>query len=94
MWHLTRLEIQGWFDQKLEEFAEGENQNLGLTTNKWLEKYMHNGPQEYFFCEFHIILYERLAHFTYKKMNVQRGEPTSWTPELIKELQETDNRAS
>ena len=31
--------------------------------------------------------------FTSKKTNFQGGEPTSWTPELIQELQETDNRA-
>ena len=27
-------------------------------------------------------------------MNFQGGETTSWTPELIKDLQETDNHAS
>ena len=32
--------------------------------------------------------------FTSKKTNFQGGEPTSWTPELIQELQETDNKAS
>ena len=32
--------------------------------------------------------------FTYKKKNFQGGEPTSWTPELIQELQEIDNRVS
>ena len=39
-------------------------------------------------------MYEWLARFTYLKTNFQGGEPTSWTPELIHELQETDNRAS
>ena len=84
MWHSTRSEIQDWFDQKLQEFVEEKNQNLGLTIDKWLEKYIHDGPHEYFFCEFPIILYEWLAQFTYKKTNFQGGEPTSWTLELMR----------
>ena len=94
MWHPERPEIQDWFDQKLQEFAEVENQNPGLTTDKWLAIYIHDGPHEYFFSEFLIILYKWLVRFTYKKTNFQGGEPTSWTPELIQELQETDNKAS
>ena len=63
-------------------------------TDEWLERYIHDSPHEYFFCKFPIILYEWLSRFTYKKINFQGGEPTSWTPELIQELQETDNKAS
>ena len=55
---------------------------------------MHSGPHEYFFSKFSIILYEWLAYLTYRNTNFQGGEPTSWTPELIQELQEVDNRAS
>ena len=58
MWHLTRSKIQDWFDQKIWEFIEKENQNPRMTTDKWLEEYMHNGPHEYFFYEFIIILYD------------------------------------
>ena len=94
MWHSTRPKIQDWFDQKLWEFAEVENQNPKLTMDKWLERYIHDNPHEYFFCEFPIILYEWLEQFTYKKTNLQGLEPTSWTPELIQELQENDNRVS
>ena len=72
-----RLKIQYWFDQKLEDFDEAENQNPVLMTKKWLERYIHDGPQEYFFSDFPIILYEWLAWFTYKKKNFQEGEPTS-----------------
>ena len=86
--------VVDWFKLRLREFAEPENQNLKLMTNTWLERYIHNGPHEWFFCDFPIILYEWLARFTYKKHNFQGGEPTSWTPELIQELQETDNKAS
>ena len=89
-----RLEIQYWFEQKLWEFAEAENQNLGLTIDKWLENYIHDAPQEYFLYELCIMLYEWLAQFTYKMSNFQGGEPTSWTLELIKEIQETINWAS
>ena len=35
-----------------------------------------------------------LEKFTCKKKNFQGGELTSWTLELIQELQETDNKAS
>ena len=49
---------------------------------------------EYFFNEFPIILYEWIARLTYKKTNFQGGEPTSWTPKLIQEMQGTDNKAS
>ena len=93
-WHLTRLEIEGWFDLKLREYAEAKNQNLKLLTGHWLDRYIHDGPHEWLFCEFHVLLHEWLAKFTSKKTNFQGGEPTSWTPKLIQELQETDNRAS
>ena len=43
MWHPTRPKLQEWFDQKLREFAEVENQNSGLTTDKWLVEYVHDG---------------------------------------------------
>ena len=62
--------------------------------DKWLERYIHDGPHEYFFSEFPIIFYEWSTRFTYHKINFQGGEPTSWTPELIQELQETEKRAS
>ena len=35
-----------------------------------------------------------MENFTSKKTNFRGGEPTSWTPEMILELQETDNKAS
>ena len=77
MWHPTLLELQDWFDQKQREFVEVENQNLGLTTNKWLVRYIYESPHEYLFSEFPIILYEWLALFTYKKTKFQGGETTS-----------------
>ena len=55
--------------------------------------YIHDGPREWFFCEFPVLLQEWLAKFTKKKIKFQGGEPTSWTPELIQELQETNNKA-
>ena len=61
--------------------------------DKWLARYIHNDPHEYFFYEFLIILYEWLTQFTYHKTNFQRGEPMSLTPELIQKLQEIDNKA-
>ena len=94
MWHPIRPKIQDWFNQKLQEFSEAENQNPRLMTDKWLARDIHEGPHEYFFFEFTIILYEWLAKFTYRKKNFQGGEPTSRTHELIQELQETDNMAS
>ena len=39
-------------------------------------------------------MHEWLAKFTSRKMNFQGGELTSWTLELIQELQETNNKAS
>ena len=35
-----------------------------------------------------------MAKFTKKKTKFQGGEPTSWTLELIQELQETNDKAS
>ena len=93
LWHLAKLEIQDWFDLRLREFIEAKNQNLRMMTNAWLARYIHDGPHKWIFYEFPIILYEWLARFTYKKHNLQRGELTSQTPELIQELQETDNKA-
>ena len=61
--------------------------------DKWLERYIHNGPHECFFSGLLIILYEWLVQITYRKTNFQGGEPMSWIPELIQELQETENRA-
>ena len=56
--------------------------------------YIHDSPRKWFFCEFPIILYEWLANFISKKKNFQGGESTSWTSEVIQELQETDNKES
>ena len=86
LWHSTKPKIQDWFDQKIREFSDKENHNLGQTMNKWLAEYIHDGPHEYFFSEFPIIFYEWSTRFTYQKINFQGGEPTSWTPELIQEL--------
>ena len=94
LWHPTRPEIQYWFYNKAEEFAAEENKNPRVTTKEWLGRYLYFYLLEYFFIEFPIILYEWLAQLTYQKMNFQRGEPTFWTPELIQQLQEVDNRAS
>ena len=60
----------------------------------WLDRYIHDDPHEWFFYEFLVILYEWLVKFTSKNTNFQGGEPASWTPELIQELQEIDNKAS
>ena len=62
--------------------------------SNWLDRYIHDGPHEWFFCEFPIILYKWLANFTSKKINFQGGELTSWTPELIHGLQEIDKKES
>ena len=91
---MTHSKIEGWFDIKLQEFVESKNQNLKLSMGHWLDKYIHDGPHEWFFCEFPVVLYEWLAKFSSKKKKIQGGEPTSWTPKLIQELQETNNKAS
>ena len=93
LWHPTKLEIQDWFNLRLQEFAKAENQNPKLTTDAWLARYIHDGPHKWFLCEFPIILYEWLVRFAYKKHNFQGGESASQTPKLIRELQETDNKA-
>ena len=82
-WHPTRPEIEEWFGLKLQEFAEIENQNPKLSMSNWLDRYIHDGPHEWFFCEFPVILYECLAKFAFKKKKFQGGEPTYWTLELI-----------
>ena len=92
--HPTRLNIEGWFDLKLREFVEAKNKNPKLSTSNWLDRYIHDGPHEWFFCEFPIILYEWLENFASKQTNFQGGELTSQTLELIQELQEIDNKAS
>ena len=61
LWHLTKLEIQDWFYLRIQEFAEAENQNPKLMIDAWLERYIHDGPHKWFFCEFLVILYEWLA---------------------------------
>ena len=59
----------------------------------WFDRYIHEDPHKWFFCEFPILLHEWLEKFTSKKTKF-RGESSSWTPELIQELQEIDNKAS
>ena len=94
LWHPTKPDIEDWFDLKLREFVETENQNQKLSTNDWLARYIYDGAYEWFFYEFPIILYEWLVSLTYKKNNHQGGGQTSQTLEMIQELQETDNKAS
>ena len=58
-----------------------------------MERYMYSDLHKYFFVDFSIILYEWLAQLTYRKTKFQGGEPSCWTPKLIQQLQEVDNRA-
>ena len=67
---------------------------MKLSTSHWLDRYIHGGPHEWFFCEFPVLLHEWMEKFTTKKTKFQGGEPTSWTLELIQELQETNNKTS
>ena len=76
LWHLTRPEIQYWFDQKDREFAVEEIQNSGLMTEEWLGLYLCYDIHDYFFSEFPIILYEWMVQLIYGKENFQGGEPT------------------
>ena len=92
-WHPIRSEIKDWFDQKLQQFAEAEKQNPKFSTSQWLDRYIHDGPHEWHFCEFLVLFHEWLTKFTKRKMNFQGGELTSWTVELIQVLQETSNKA-
>ena len=82
-WHLTQPKIEGWFDLKLREFVEAKNKNPKLSTSNWLDRYIHDGPHKWFFCDFLVVLYEWMENFTSKKTNFRGGEPTSWTPKLI-----------
>ena len=68
-WHPTRLEIEGWFDLKLWHLAKVEYQTPNLSTSQWLDRYIHDGPHEWFFCEFLVLLQEWLAKFTKWKKN-------------------------
>ena len=77
MWNPTKPEIKYWFDLKLREFFEAENQTPKLSITNWLARYIYDGAYEWFFYEFPIIMYLWLAWFTYKKKNHQGGEPTS-----------------
>ena len=86
-WHPNQPEIEGWFDLKLREFVEAENKNMKLSMSHQLDIYIHDGAHEWFFCEFPVLLHEWLEKFTSKKTNFQGGEPTSYTSELIHELQ-------
>ena len=67
---------------------------MKLSMSNWLDRYINDGPHKWFFYEFPIILHEWLVNFASKKKNFQGGEQTSWTSELIQELQEIDNKAS
>ena len=62
-WQLTRPKIEGWFDLKLREFVEAENQNQKLSMSHWLDRYIHDSPREWFFCEFFVFLNEWLTNF-------------------------------
>ena len=75
-WHPTRSKIKDWFDQKLQEFAEAKNQNPKLWTSQWLDRHIHDGPHEWYFFEFLVILHEWLTKFAKQKMNFQGGELT------------------
>ena len=53
-----KTKIEEWFDLKLQEFAEIENQNMNLLTPRWLNRYIYDDPYEWLFCEFSVVLYE------------------------------------
>ena len=55
-------------------------------------RHIYSDIHEYFFVMFSI--YAWLTQLTYRKTNFQGGKPTCWTPELIEQLKEVDNRES
>ena len=75
--HPTQPEIKGWFDLKLWEFSIAENWNPKFSMRHHMDRYIHDGPHEWFFCEFPVLLQEWLAKFTKKKTKFQGGEMKS-----------------
>ena len=83
-WHSTKHEIEVWLDHKVKEFVQEENKGPQLTPGEWLGRYVYYDIHEIFFSEFSIPLYEWLARLEGQRKIFQGGEPTEWTPELIR----------
>lgn len=57
-WHPSKKEIQGWVEQKEQEFADRENINPKMSSKKWLQQYIFEYQYKIFFGSFPMDLYE------------------------------------
>lgn len=78
---------------KRREFSNQKNRNPRMSSKRLLEKYIFEDQYEIFFGSFHVELYEWISRLT-KGKNYFKGEPKEWTPKLIQQLKNTDNRIS
>jgi len=59
IWYMMKPKIREWITQKENEFFEAKNE-LRLSMEDWLDRYIFVSIHELFFAEFPIILYKWL----------------------------------
>ena len=60
-WRLEKLELEDWFERRIQEFSVKENHSMKLTVEKWKNKYIFTEVYEIFFVNFANELQEWLA---------------------------------
>ena len=91
-WQPLKLELEDWFEKQIQEFALKENWSKKLTAKEWKNKYIFTEVHEILFVTFAHELQEWLARLVDFQTCWIDEEVTQWTPELIQQLENTDNK--
>ena len=90
-WKPERKEIEDWFERHIQEFAVKENRSEKLMAERWKNMYILTESYKIFFVTFVIELQEWLARFVEFQKCRKDERVTWWTPELLEQLEKTDN---
>ena len=90
-WKPEMKEIEDWFKRQIHEFIVKENHSKKLTAERWKNRYTITESYEIFFVTFAIKLQESLARLVELHKCWKDERVTQWTPELIQQLERTDN---
>jgi hypothetical protein len=91
-WRPKRKEITEWLEQKEQELAWMENKNPHLNNKQCLQRYVFTELHEVFWSEFPNILEKWLEVFVEKTGRHRPTAPKNWTPEILRQVEEVDNR--
>jgi hypothetical protein len=94
MWRSTKEYIGKWLEVKEHDFSRDQNNNLQISLEKCLHRYVFTNLHDIFFDDFPNVLSEWLQRLSEKNRTFCTVVPRNWTPELIHQLNTISNRIS